>query len=307
MRPRDTGLQASIKQRLLNLAHARGEEFEQVLVRFVAERFLYRLSRSRYAENFVLKGAMLFIAWEGMPHRVTRDIDLLGTDPPSVEGMTGIMRDIASTQVDEDGLAFDISGVLAEEIRAATIHRGVRVFTRATIGTARVPLQIDVGFGDAVTPGPELVTFPSLLDHPQAQLRAYPVDTVIAEKALAIVERGLLNTRMKDYFDLMHLARTRSFEAARLSSALSASAARRGVKIPPGPVAGISDGFSSDPSKQAQWRGFCSRIRLGPQIPPLEAVVRSLAAFLAPIFDASSRGSVEAGTWLPGGPWRWRD
>jgi hypothetical protein len=152
MRARDTGLQASIKQRLLNLAHARGEEFEQVLVRFVAERFLFRLSRTHHAEDFLLKGAMLFVAWEGMPHRATRDIDLLGAGDPSIQRVEGVMRDIASMTIQDDGLGFDVASAHAEEICTTAAHRGVRVSIIATLGTARVPLQVDVGFGDAVTP-----------------------------------------------------------------------------------------------------------------------------------------------------------
>lgn len=177
-------ISASVKQRLLNLSHERGEEFEQVLVRSVAERFLYRLSKSMHAGSFLLKGAMLFVAWEGMPHRVTRDIDLLGFGDDSLERMTAVMREVAATAVEDDGLIFDVESVQAAEIRTIQDYGGVRVSAVATLGKARIRLQVDVGFGDAVTPGPEDIEFPTLIDLPRARLRAYPVETVVTEKAL---------------------------------------------------------------------------------------------------------------------------
>jgi len=294
---------ASVKRRLLDVAHERGEEFEQVLVRYVAERFLYRLSVSRHAEAFLLKGAMLFVAWEGMPHRVTRDIDLLGFGDDSLERMAATMREIAASAVEDDGLIFDIESVQAAEIRAIQDYGGVRVSALATLGKARIRLQVDVGFGDAVTPGPEEIEFPALIGLPRAKLRAYPVDTVVAEKALGMVERGLLNSRMKDYFDLLHLSRTRPFDAGRLTRALAATATRRKVPIPAGPVAGLSTEFATDQAKQAQWQAFCRRLRSSQPTDQLPTVVTVLTAFLGPVFEAVADGSDATGSWPPGGPW----
>ena len=294
---------ASVKQRLLNLAHERHEEFEQVLVRYVAERFLYRLSKSPHAGSFLLKGAMLFVAWEGMPHRVTRDIDLLGFGDSSLGRVAGIMREIAATEVERDGIAFDVESVEAAEIRTIHDYGGVRVSLMASLGKARIRLQVDVGFGDVVTPGPEIIEFPSLIDLPRAMLRAYPVETVVAEKALGMIERGLLNSRMKDYYDLLHLSRTRSFDAARLTRALGATAQRRKVPVPAGPIAGLRTEFATDSAKQAQWQAFCGRLRSGRPADPLSAVVSSLGRFLEPIVEAVAEGTVPAGTWPPGGPW----
>lgn len=303
MNDRARGMAASVKQRLLNIAHERDEEFEQVLVRFVAERFLYRLSRSEHGDAFLLKGAMLFVAWEGMPHRVTRDVDLLGFGDPSLARIEAVMREIAKTPVDDDGVRFDVDGVRTEEIRATGSYHGVRVSMLALLGKARVRLQVDVGFGDAVTPGPEAVKFPSLLGHPATVLRAYPVETVVAEKSLAMVERGTSTTRMKDFFDLLHLARTRTFRGAALVAAISATAARRGIDITPGPITCLSPEFAVDPAKQAQWLAFCRRLRRDPTTEPIEAVIVSLATFLGPIFGAVAAKARGAGRWPPGGPW----
>jgi predicted nucleotidyltransferase component of viral defense system len=295
---------ASVKQRLLNLAHVLDEEFEQVLVRYVAERFLFRLSKSYHADSFLLKGAMLFVAWEGLPHRVTRDVDLLGLGEPSVDRVAGMMRDIALQPVEDDGIKFDIASVEAEEIRTAQDYGGVRVTVNAMLGKARIRLQVDVGFGDAVTPEAQIVEFPSLLGHMPAMLRAYPPETVIAEKALVIIERGLVNSRIKDYFDILHLARTRAFTGNTLVRALTATADRRRVPIVAGNVAGLSTEFAADLSKQAQWRGLCARLRAGAQQDSLSDVVASLATFLGPIIAAVARRERGIGSWPPGGPWR---
>lgn len=303
MNDRGRGLAASIKQRLLNIAHARDEEFEQVLVRFVAERFLHRLSRSMHSDAFLLKGAMLFVAWEGMPHRITRDIDLLGFGDPSMARIEGAMREIAMVQVEDDGIRFDVDGVRAEEIRSTRAYHGVRVSMLALLGKARVRLQVDVGFGDAVTPGPEAVAFPSLLGHPATILRAYPVETVVAEKSVAMVERGTATTRMKDFFDLVHLSRTREFDGETLAAAIAATAARRGIDINAEPIACLAPGFADDRAKQAQWLAFCRRLRRDSAAEPLDAVVASLAGFLGPIFRAVAGKETGEGRWPRGGPW----
>ena len=179
---------ASVKQRLLNVAHVLDEEFEQVLVRYVAERFLFRLSKSYHADSFLLKGAMLFVAWEGLPHRVTRDVDLLGLGEPSVDRVAGMMRDIALQPVEDDGISFDIASVEAEAIRTAQDYGGVRVTVNAMLGKARIRLQVDVGFGDAVTPEAQIVEFPSLLGHMPAMLLPPPL-TVDAYPSLQGMSR----------------------------------------------------------------------------------------------------------------------
>jgi predicted nucleotidyltransferase component of viral defense system len=303
MNDRGRGMAASVKQRLLNIAHERDEEFEQVLVRFVAERFLHRLSKSRHAESFLLKGALLFVAWEGMPHRVTRDIDLLGFGDPSLPRIAGMMRDVATTAIDDDGISFDIEGMRAEEIRTTRAYHGVRLSIPALLGKARIRLQVDVGFGDAVTPGPEAVEFPSLLGHSATMLRAYPVETVVAEKSVAMIERGMATTRMKDFFDLLHLSRMREFSGQPLVAAISATAARRSIEIKAGPIACLSAEFAEDRAKQAQWLGFCRRLRRDAPPEPLHAVIASLAAFLGPVFGAIADNGLHERRWRPGGPW----
>ncbi len=297
-------LEASVLQRLLNLSRARGEEYEQVLVRYVAERFLYRLSRSPHASDFLLKGAMLFLTWDEIPHRVTRDIDLLGAQSTSVDGLQRIMSEIAAQLVEPDGVTFDVAGISSEAIRTAHAYGGVRVLIHAKLGKARVRLQVDVGFGDAVVPDPVALEFPSLLGLPRASMHGYCAETVIAEKALAMVELGLLNSRLKDYYDILHLCRKRSFEGPVLVAAMEATARKRGVRIPTVVIPGLTAEYAHDPARIMQWQGFCSRLKSELRPGALHAVVEELAEFLRPIFRAAASGAGLPMQWPPKGPWQ---
>lgn len=294
----------AVKHRLLKIAKSRDEEFEQVLVRYVAERFLYRLSQSRYAGAFLLKGAMLLIAWQGLPHRVTRDVDLLGLERWSSTEVSKMLSEVASATPYDDGVSFDVEGLTAQGIRALAGDGGARVTLWANVGTARVKLQVDVGFGDAVHPSPDRIEFPSLLGQPPALLKAYPMPTFIAEKSIAIVERGLRNTRLKDYFDLRYLSLRWQFEADTLARAMRATSVRRGLPIGTCELPGLSFEFASDPMKQAQWNAFCTRMAMRSTVEPLPVVVDHVSQFLRPILIAVATGTSPSAVWVPGGPWR---
>ena len=195
-------LAASVRARLLNIAKSEGSNFNQVLVRYALERFLYRLSQSPHVDRFLLKGALLFTLWYDMPHRPTRDADLLGFGPSDLQSIGQTFRDIASIKVD-DGISFDPESVTAEDIRKNAGYAGARVVITGDLAKARCKTQIDVGFGDAVTPGPVHSKYPVLLeDFPAPRLRTYPVYTVISEKLHAIALLGMTNSRVKDYLDL---------------------------------------------------------------------------------------------------------
>lgn len=190
---------ASVRQRLLTLAQSNGWEFNRVLARYGVERVLCRLAASPHGERFLLKGAMLFTVWEGSPHRATRDLDLLGLRRGSLEELVALFHEVIATPVEPDGLIF--GRVTAEPIRAAMEAGGIRVVLRAELAGARIPVQVDVGFGDATVPPPVTVEFPTLLNTPKPKLRAYPPEAVVAEKLEAMVRLGLANSRMKDFFD----------------------------------------------------------------------------------------------------------
>lgn len=232
---------ASIRQRLLNRARAEGGDFQALLTRYVLERFLYRLGESPHRERFVVKGAMLFVLWEGDLHRTTRDLDLLGSGPSAIADVERAVREVLAAEVEDDGVAFDPGTVRGDLIREEQEYEGVRVTAEARVGNARVRLKIDVGFGDTVTPEAEEATFPTLLDAPPPVLRAYPKETVVAEKLQAMVALGILNIRMKDFYDVWHLSRHDAFDGPTLTGAVRATFERRGTPLPGGAPLVLTD------------------------------------------------------------------
>jgi predicted nucleotidyltransferase component of viral defense system len=275
---------ASVRARLLNLAKAQGVDFNQVLVRFALERILYRLSQSPHAERFLLKGALLFTLWYDMPHRATRDVDLLGFGASDLEAITRTFRDIAAIDVN-DGITFDPASVNAEEIRKDAGYGGVRVILDGELARARCRTQIDIGFGDAVTPGPIDSVYPVLLDElPAPRLRTYPTYTVVAEKLHAIAALGMTNSRLKDYFDLSVLIQRETFDPAVMSQAIRATFSRRGMAMPSTLPIGLSDEFANDASRQALWLAFLRKNELTPE--PLAAVVGQIRDAAWPVMRA---------------------
>jgi len=270
-RPRNIG--ASVRQRLLNLAHARGQPMELLLTRYALERLLHRLSLSPHRERFVLKGAMLLATWFDEPHRATRDVDLLGFGDAADDALLGTFREIMAIEVD-DGVSFDLKGLRIEAIREEVEYGGSRLRTTAGLAGARIPITVDIGFGDAVEPGVEDIDLPVLLDMPSPHLRAYPLETVIAEKFHAMVVLGRANSRMKDYYDAWMLMSTFEIEPERLQRAIAATFARRKTEIPASVPDGLSDDFYADAGKQRQWGAFAGT--LTGQVPELGRVVLAL-------------------------------
>lgn len=274
-----TNRAASIRARLLNRARTERADFNLMLTRYSLERLLYRLSVSPWADQFLLKGALLFDLWFDQPHRPTRDIDLLGFGPSEIDHLIEVFQKVC-TMPSDDGILFDHASVRAAPIRKEANYEGVRVTLIGTLDNARCSVQIDVGYGDAVTPAPELVQFPALLDDVAApSLRAYPVYTVIAEKYEAIVSLGMANTRMKDYFDLWFLATYAEIDAAVLRQAVQATFARRRTKLPTSVPMGLSGTFVASSIKQQQWRAFLSKSKL--EAPGLGEVIAKLRRLLA--------------------------
>ena len=240
-RPRN--LAASVRQRLLNRARERSEDFNYLLTRFANERLLFRLAESGHRDQFVLKGATLFEIWHGAVSRATRDVDLLGSGEPAVERMQATFRELCVLDVEPDGLQFLDESVRAERIRDRQAYGGVRVRLDADLDGARIAIQVDIGFGDAVTPGVVEAEFPTLLDFPAPRLRAYPRETVVAETFEAVVRLGIANTRMKDFFDLWAIATTFEFSGESLALALAATFQRRGTALPLAPPVGLRPEF----------------------------------------------------------------
>lgn len=271
---------ASVRARLLNVAKATAADFNLVMVRFALERLLFRLSTSAHADRFVLKGALLFTLWYDLPHRATRDADLLGFGPDDTDSMAEVFRDIASI-AGEDGIVFDATTVRVVEIRKEAGYGGVRVTLNGQLAGARCVTQVDVGFGDAVTPGPTDSIYPVLLDDlPAPRLRTYPVYTVIAEKLHAVVVLGMVNSRLKDYLDLVVIAERETLDGSTLALAIAATFQRRGTRVPTELPTGLSDEFALDPSRMALWQSLLKKNAIAHR--PLEDVVSVLRAVLWP-------------------------
>lgn len=294
-------LSASVRQRILTLAQSRNWEFNRVLARYGIERVLCRLAASSHGERFLLKGATLFTVWEGSPHRATRDLDLLGLRRRSLEELVALFREVIATPVEPDGLVF--GEVTAEPIRAAMEAGGIRIVIRAELAGARIPVQVDVGFGDATVPPPVTVEFPTLLNTPKPKLRAYPPETVIAEKLEAMVRLGLANSRMKDFFDIWHLAQAYAFDGELLTGAIHATFAARKTPLPTDPVTALTSKFSEDPGKRIQWNAFVQQAAVAETTPSLPEVVGGIRDFLGPLLASFQSGSRPPRKWQPKQCW----
>lgn len=294
---------AELRKLLLRLARERGEDFQVTLSRYGAERLLYRLSRTRHRESFVLKGAMLIGTWTRVPHRATRDVDFLGLGDPSPSRLAEILREVAVVEGGNDALVFDPDTVRVEEIREEDQYGGLRLRIMADFGGAVVHVQMDVGFGDAVVPAAEWFDYPTLLDLPAPRVRAYTRYTVVSEKLEAIVSLGMLNSRMKDFYDLWMLSREFEFDGELLGQAVHATFERRRTEMPAEVPPALQEAFAADAEKQRQWKAFVSRGQLQHSEAGLDAVIRHVRGFVIPVLEALSRDRPFKKKWKPSGPW----
>lgn len=272
------GRAASLRARLRDVARQRGEDFNLTLNSYAVERYLYRLSKSAWAGKFVLKGALLFDLWFDEPHRPTRDADFLAFGLDDAASIKSIVADICAIDA-SDGIEYDVDSIRVEEIRENARYGGLRVRLSGSLDGSRCTAQIDIGFGDAVTPEPSVATYPVMLDDvPAPVLRVYPRETVISEKLEALVSLGMLNSWMKDLYDLRALVREGRADRDLLVEAIRATFDRRSTPVPQGVPPGLSTEFAEDPAKLALWKGFLDRNRL--EAPPLSEVVKELRAAL---------------------------
>jgi Nucleotidyl transferase AbiEii toxin, Type IV TA system len=296
-------LPASVRQRLTNKAKETNRPFQELLQYFAMERFLYRLGRSKHAHKFILKGALMFTTWGGPSARPTKDIDLLAHTDNAVEAVVAVIRNVCMEVVEPDGLVFDVASVVGAAIKEDADYSGVRVTFLVTLENARVSMQIDMGFGDVVTPAAIMTTYPVLLDFPAPRLLGYPRETVVAEKFEAMTKLGLLNSRMKDFYDLWLLSRQFEFDGATLTTAIERTFANRNTAVVVSPKA-LTHEFSGNSSKQKQWQAFMRKTKLSGVPMALQAVIDDLAPFLTPVARAIESGSAFDQRWFAGGPWR---
>jgi len=304
MAKRKTNIAASVRRRLLDLARARRADFQLILIQYAVERLLYRLSQSAYKDRFILKGAMLFSVWSKEPLRVTRDLDLLGKGDNAVLNLEEVFRNICTTPVEKDGLEFLADSMEGEEIREEQEYQGVRLTFGARLDAAQIPLQVDIGFGDAVTPAAQEIDYPVMLDFPQPRLTAYPMEVVIAEKFQSMVAIGIANSRMKDFFDIWILATFFEFQGDRLREAIDATFNQRRTPLPSSPPLALTSEFYSDAGKQSQWDAFLRKGRFSLDSANLDDVIKLVGDFLMPPTLASVEGKKFDDHWSPGGPWQ---
>jgi predicted nucleotidyltransferase component of viral defense system len=297
---RDLG--ASVRQRLLNQSRSQERPFQELLQYFAMERFLYRLSKSPSSDRFILKGALLLTAWRAPQSRPTMDIDLAGRTSNELDHIAELVGAVCEVVAEPDGIEFNRASIEVGRIKEDADYEGVRVRFHAILAKARIPMQIDIGFGDVIVPGPTEVEYPTLLDFPAPILRAYSKETVIAEKLEALTNLGLLNSRMKDYYDLALLSRMYSFEGETLIEAILATFGHRGTSIDAEPI-GLTDAFYADPARAIQWRAFVRRSRFAGEPGDLEKLVAEVRRFASPLLAAAAGPSPFTARWRAGGPW----
>ena len=314
-----TNKAASIRQKLLNLSRERGESFDFVLQQYAIQRLLYRLSVSEYHDQFLLKGAMLFSVWTGDLHRPTKDIDLLGFGSNDTDVLVNDFKVICAIEAD-DGLIFDIESIQGVRIKEDSLYQGVRVTGFAHLEKAKIGLQVDIGFGDAVTPNARLATIPSFLDFPAPIMKIYPVYTVIAEKFHAMVALGLFNSRIKDFYDIWMIAihglqegdfllggdalDGTALDGTLLVSAIRSTFNRRNTVMSTEMLSVFTAEFMQDKNKHRQWNAFLNKNRIVSD-QSFENIQQGLRRFLEPAYQAAALGAEYPFKWdVSEGKWK---
>jgi predicted nucleotidyltransferase component of viral defense system len=293
---------ASVHQRLLDKSRQTGRPFNELLQYYAMERFLYRLSKSAFAERFILKGALMLTVWKAPVTRPTRGMDFLGRIDNDLGVVAGAVRDVCSTEVEPDGLEFNPETIEAERIAEDADYEGVRVRFQGSLGSARVTMQFDVGFGDKVIPRARRIQYPTIIEMPPPVLTGYSMESTIAEKFEAMVKLGPLNSRMKDFFDIWLLSRLYEFTGETLISAISSTFRTRSTDISHYSSL-FSAGFAADESRATQWEAFLRRTAVESAPLQFSAVVGQISIFLGPPAEAVAAGAAFGRSWKPGGPW----
>lgn len=295
-------ISVSVRQRLLNIARTTGRPFSELLQYYAMERFLYRLSHSPYVDKFVLKGALMLTVWNAPANRPTMDIDLLGRLDNSIDTIVGITKAICTQNVEPDGVVFDVHNVRGERITEDADYEGVRVKFNGLLDTAQIRMQLDIGFGDEIIPRAQTIDYPTILDLPAPQILGYSMESSIAEKFEAMIKLGILNSRMKDFYDIWLLSRQFDFDGSALQNAFSKTFKKRGTNVPSAPTV-FSPEFSAEPTKHTQWRAFVRKNRLANTPEDFRHIVNDIAAFLGPIASHLADNKTFLSLWKAPGPW----
>ncbi|MXY70876.1 MAG: nucleotidyl transferase AbiEii/AbiGii toxin family protein [Acidobacteriia bacterium] len=293
-------LPASVRQRLLNRARSSRRPCSEFLQYFAMERFLYRLSRSKHSDRFILKGALMLQVWRSSEVRPTMDIDLLGKTDNEETGIVAQIRDILCVDVQPDGLTFDPASIRNDRISGDAECEGIRIRFQGALGTARVHMQTDIGFGDAVFPEPEAADLPAMLDFPAPRMLCYSRESTVAEKLEAMVKLGILNSRMKDFYDIWLLSRQFDFGGPDLSHAVRLTFERRGTALP-AVIEAFTESFADD--KQVQWSAFRNRLQQEHVPVSFAVVIAAIDEFPSPVVAGLVSGDPRPTQWTASGPW----
>jgi predicted nucleotidyltransferase component of viral defense system len=293
---------ASVHDRLLKLAKKEDRPFNELLQYYAMERLLHRLSKSKHSAQFVLKGALMFQVLDLAHSRPTKDIDLEGLFENNVNLVKSLIKDICETTVEDDGLIFNTNSITADHIMEDAAYRGIRVRLTSNLESAKITMQLDIGFGDKIIPKAEKVSYPSLLDFPSVELQIYTRESAIAEKFEAMVKLGELNSRMRDFYDIWEFSRSFEFSGIVLTEAIDATFNNRETQIPEMPIC-LTFNFYESKEKQKLWNTFLKKTRLS-KISEFSQVCIDIREFLLPVVTALRNGIKIEGHWEPKDKWK---
>ena len=297
-------IEASIRARLQNKAKETNRPFSEVLQYYGMERFLYRFSRSKYADKFILKGALMFTVWQIPERRTTLDIDFLARYDNKVTDIETVMKDLCNIHVEPDGLMFDSKAVKGQKIKEDADYEGVRIKFRGFLERSRIPMQIDVGFGDIIYPKPKIIDYPIILDLPKPHLKGYPTESVVSEKFEAMVKLGLLNSRMKDFYDIWLMMRQFDFNGSELAEALKRTFEHRKTPFPQGKPLFAEEIYDEKSDRQTLWKAFLKKGDIKHVPEKLASTARDIEEFLIRPLNAINKGREFKEEWKAPGPWR---
>ncbi|MBD2692570.1 nucleotidyl transferase AbiEii/AbiGii toxin family protein [Anabaena catenula] len=294
---------ASIQAKLLTLAKKRGEDYNYLLTRYFGERLLYRLSQSPYQKQYILKGATLFKVWNGEPHRATKDLDLLCFGNNEIEYLVNVYQEVCAIHCEEDGIIFLPESVKGELIKEDQEYEGVRIKLKGQLVKIEISIQVDIGFGDAVTPDAEEVEIEPILNTPKPRLRIYPRETVVAEKFQAMVSLGIRNSRIKDFYDIWFLCQNFEFQGDLLSQAFINTFQRRKTEIPVKEPLALTEEFANDSDKQKQWQAFKNKLKIVDTPNSFGELINEIKDFIMPPCLAAAENETFDKLWNTSGKW----
>jgi hypothetical protein len=299
-----TNIPSSVRARLQNIAKGSNRPFAEILQYYGMERFLYRLSKSAYANKFTLKGALLFTAWQVPERRTTFDIDFLARYDNQIESIEAVMRAVCDTAVEPDGLVFDAKTVQGRKIKEDADYSGVRVKFTGFLDRSRITMQIDVGFGDIVYPKAEVIDYPVILDFPKPHLKGYPIESVVSEKFEAMIKLGVLNSRMKDFYDVWLMKRQFDFDGANLTESLQRTFSHRKTDIPAGKPFFAKEIYDEKSEKQTLWKTFLKKGDIKHAPDSFVDIAKEIEAFLIEPITALNEGVKFNKKWNLSGFWK---